>query len=215
MSTVLSWFSKGRTSFIYTNYVYSIKYQALIRLAVDSGARAGELLGLEWNDINFKINTISINKTIIYTKEGIKEKNKPKNNSSIRTIPITTETIKILELFKDEQEQLKTTLGNKWQGCNKIFTSDIGGYMHPSTPNHILKKIVIRYELPNTICFHSLRHSSASIQIALGIHMKTISKRLGHSSSSTTDMIYSHVASALDDEVVNKMNMLFNTKKNS
>ncbi|MGE5456554.1 MAG: tyrosine-type recombinase/integrase [Ignavibacteriales bacterium] len=194
----------------------SLKYQSLIRLAIDSGARAGEILGLEWEDINFKTGSISITKTIISTNnDGIKEKDKPKNNSSIRNIPITAETLSTLKLFKEEQAQLKDKLGNKWLNCKKVFTSDLGGYMHTSTPNHILQKIINKHGLPATICFHSLRHSSASLQIALGIHMKTISKRLGHANSSTTDMIYSHISSSLDDEVVNKMNMLFNTKKDS
>ena len=186
-----------------------LKYQALIRLALDSGARVGEILGLEWDDINFKKHTINITKTIIATKNGIKEKDKPKNNSSIRNIPITNETIKVLKKFKESQDNLKSSLGNEWLGCKKAFTSDTGGYMHPSTPNHILQKIIKNNNLPQTICFHSLRHSSASMQIALRIPSKVTSTRLGHASVTTTDAIYSHVSAFLEEEVVNKTNEVF------
>lgn len=192
-----------------------LKYRALIRIAVDSGARVGEILGLEWKDINFKNKTININKTIYAIKGGVKEKNKPKNNSSIRVIRITDETINVLTLYKEEQTLLNEKFENKIDENSKVFTSNDGSYMHTSTPNHILQNIIKKYNLPNTICFHSLRHSSASLQIALGIHMKTISKRLGHANSGTTDMIYSHISSSLDDEVANKLNVLFETKKDS
>jgi integrase len=187
-----------------------LKYQTLIRLAIDSGARVGEILGLEWDDINFNLGYISINKVIYAIKGGVREKDKPKNNSSIRPITLMEETLDLLKQFKEQQEETKIKLGIKWLGCKKVFTSEEGWYMHPCTPRHILGKIINKYDLPK-INFHSLRHTSASLQIALGIHMKIISKRLGHSSSSTTDMIYSHVSSTLQSEVTNKMGKLLNS----
>ena len=186
-----------------------IKYQTLIWLAIDSGARVGEILGLEWEDINFDLGYIKINKVVYAIKGGVKEKDKPKNNSSIRPVYLMPQTLELLNQFKLYQDELKNKLGSKWKECKKVFTSDEGTYMHPCTPRHILGKIISKYDLPK-INFHSLRHTSASLLIALGIHMKVISKRLGHSSSSTTDMIYSHVSNSLQNEAVDKMDSLLN-----
>ncbi|MDD3186850.1 MAG: tyrosine-type recombinase/integrase [Bacilli bacterium] len=187
-----------------------LKYQVLIRLAIDSGARVGEILGLEWEDINFDMGYININKVVYAIKGGIKEKDKPKNNSSIRPVTLMEKTLDLLKEFKKQQDFLKNQLGTKWLGCKKVFTSEEGSYMHTCTPRHILGNIIDKYDLPK-INFHSLRHTSASLQIALGVPMKVISKRLGHSSSNTTDIIYSHVSIALQNEVTNKMEQLLNS----
>lgn len=181
-----------------------LKYQVVIQLALDSGCRRGELTGLTWNDVDFNNGTITINKTTQATKIGVIEKECPKNNSSIRTIPIMQHTLYLLEEYYKEQEGLKHKLGNAWLGSNKILIDNYGGRMHPDTPSKIFSKIKKKYDLP-PMKFHGLRHTSASIQIALGIHTKVISKRLGHASESTTDMIYSHIFDKLNHEVTDKM----------
>ena len=186
-----------------------LKYQAIIYLAIDTGARRGELTGLEWSDIDFVNKTISINK-VTQTFEGkIIKKNNPKNNSSVRTIQITENTIEILKIYKREQEELKMVLGNKWINTNKVLTNDFGGLIHPDTPSKIFYKLIKKCGLPH-IKFHSLRHTSASLLIASGVHTKVISKRLGHSSISTTDAIYSHIFSSLDSEAADKLSTVFN-----
>ena len=81
--------------------------------------------------------------------------------------------------------------------------------LYPCIPRYILGKLIDKTDLPE-INFYSLKHTSVLLQIALGIHMKVISKRLVHSSNSTTDMIYSHVSSSLQHEVTNKMGELLN-----
>lgn len=187
-----------------------LKYQAIIYLALDTGARRGELTGLEWSDINFDKNTISINK-VTQTYEGkIIQKSNPKNNSSVRTIQITDNTIEILKTYKREQDELKMLLGNKWINTNKVLTNDFGGLIHPDTPSKIFYKLIRKCGLPH-IKFHSLRHTSASLLIALGANTKAISKRLGHSSITTTDMIYSHVFSSLDGDAADKLSTVFDS----
>ncbi|MDD2391561.1 MAG: site-specific integrase [Bacilli bacterium] len=189
-----------------------IKYQAIMYLAIDSGARRGELTGLSWSDIDFEKGTISINKVTQVINRKIIEKEFPKNNSSVRTINISEKTIQILKAYKEEQDKLKNKLGNKWIKSNKVFINDFGGLIHPDTPSKIFKKIREKNNLPH-MKFHGLRHTSASLQIYEGVHMKVISKRLGHSSCTTTDLIYSHVDDSLDKEVANVFNNIFNEKE--
>lgn len=187
----------------------SLKYQVIIRLAIDSGARRGELTGLEWDDIDFTNHTISINKVTQEVNGNIIKKDSPKNNSSIRVIQITSETIGLLAQYKLEQEKQKLLLGTKWKNCNKILIDDFGGLMHPDTPSKVFCKLTDKYGLPH-IKFHSLRHTHASLLIASGVHMKTISKRLGHSSISTTDMISSRVFNSLDSDAVKRLETILN-----
>lgn len=182
-----------------------LKYQAVIYLALDSGARRGEIVGLTWNDVDFNKKTLKINKSVQYTTElGIFEKT-TKTQSSDRVIYISDKTINVLKAYKKEQLENKLKLGSKWGNSKRIFTTPFGGDMHPDTPSQILEKIIKKYELKK-ISFHGLRHTSISLQISSGIQSQIISKRAGHSSVTTTHSIYSHFFDNEFQEVANKMN---------
>ena len=182
-----------------------LKYQAMIYLAIDSGARRGEIVGLTWNDIDFKKQTLNINKSVQYTKElGIFEKT-TKTQTSDRIIYLSNKTIEILKAYQKEQLENKLKLGSKWANSKRIFTTIVGGDMHPDTPSQILEKIIKKYNLKR-ISFHGLRHTSISLQISSGIQAQIISKRAGHSSVSTTHSIYSHFFDNEFKEVASAMN---------
>jgi len=103
-------------------------------------------------------------------------------------------------------------LGNKRENSNKVFVNETDALMHPDTPSKIFQKIRKKNNLPH-MKFHGLRHTSVSLQIYEGVHMKVISKRLGHSSCLTTAMIYSHIDTTLNKEVASVFNDLFNERK--
>ncbi len=182
-----------------------LKYQAMIYLAIDSGARRGEIVGLTWNDIDFKKQTLNINKSVQYTKElGIFEKT-TKTQTSDRIIYLSNKTIEILKAYQKEQLENKLKIGNKWEDSKRMFTTIVGGDMHPDTPSQILEKIIKKHNLKR-ISFHGLRHTSISLQISSGIQAQIISKRAGHSSVSTTHSIYSHFFDNEFKEVASAMN---------
>lgn len=182
-----------------------LKYQAMIYLAIDSGARRGEIVGLTWNDVDLKKQTLNINKSVQYTKElGIFEKT-TKTQTSDRIIYLSNKTIEILKAYQKEQLENKLKLGSKWENSKRIFTTIVGGGMHPDTPSQILEKIIKKYNLKR-ISFHGLRHTSISLQISSGIQAQIISKRAGHSSVSTTHSIYSHFFDNEFKEVASAMN---------
>lgn len=185
-----------------------LKYQALILLALDTGARRGELTGLDWDDVDFEENYININKTTQRLHGEIIEK-APKNNSSIRRVPITTATSKILEEYRKEQLEQELHYGEKWKKSNKVFPGRCGGYMYPELPSKIFDKLIEKYNLPK-IKFHELRHTSVSLLINAGIQTQMISKRVGHSSTSTTSNIYAHIFSSSEKEVAEKMSEILN-----
>ena len=169
----------------------SLKYQAIIYLALDSGMRRGELTGLTWEDIDFKDGTIRINKATQYTKElGIFEK-ETKSQTSDRKIYISNTTLNILKRFQKEQLERKLKLGSKWGNSKRVFTTDYGYDMHPDTPSQAFQSIIKRNNLKR-ITFHGLRHTSISLMISEGIQVQVISKKAGHSSVNVTHNTYSH-----------------------
>ena len=188
-----------------------LKYQALIYLALDSGARRGEIVALNWNDIDFNNNQLTINKSLQHTKElGTFEK-QTKTKTSDRKIFISDTTIKILKQYKIEQNSKRLLLGNKWIETNRIFTTEYGGNMNVDTPSYIFKKIIRKYGLKK-IKFHALRHTSISLMISKGIQAQIISRRAGHSSIQTTHSIYSHFFNEEFKECANVMNDILKYK---
>lgn len=189
------------------------KYQALIMLALDSGARRGEITGLTWEDIDFNKSAININKSTQYTKElGIFEK-ETKTSTSDRIIYISQTTMEILKRHKNEQLKMQVRLGNKWKNSKRVFTSEFGDDMHPDVPSQILEKIINKYNLKR-ITFHGLRHTSISLQISSGIQTQIISKRAGHSSVSVTHNTYSHFFENEFKEVATAMDNILKVSNN-
>jgi len=107
--------------------------------------------------------------------------------------------------FKDEQRFM---VGNKWNENNKIFTSEFGIPLFPTRPSIWFHNFLKRHNLPQ-ITFHQLRHTNASLLLAQGVDIATVSKRLGHAKNSITLDIYSHAMKAKDKEAADKLNNLF------
>lgn len=194
------------TKLIACLYDEPLKYQALILLALDTGCRSGELTGLDWDDVDLEKNKIYIKQTTQYVNKTIITKY-PKNHFSIRTVGTTEETNRILTEYKKEQELLAKQLGDKWMNCKKVFTSNNGGLMFPSTPSKIFKKIIKKHNLPN-INFHGLRHTSLSYLINKGIPVIKVSKKAGHNNMSTTMSVYTHLLQQSDEAIDKAMNEL-------
>lgn len=168
----------------------NIKYKTLIILALDSGARRSEICALRWSDINFDTQMMKIDKSLKVIR-GVVDEATTKTENSKREIMLSKSTINLLKEYKEWQDNYIKWVGKKWQGTDRIFTSKEGNYMHPSTCDHIMRKIVKKYNLA-PICFHELRHTSASILINKGINPKAVSQRLGHADTSITMEIYTH-----------------------
>lgn len=180
-----------------------LKCQAVIYLTLDTGAREGEITGLEWSDINLETGKVKINKVTQYVNGKIIEK-PPKNNSSIRENTITSKTLEILKKYKKEQLEMEMLWGDKWIKTSKVFTTENGGLMFPSTPYKMLKRLQKKYNLPQ-ITFHGLRHTLVSLLANEGVSLSTVSKIVGHSDISTTARIYTHVFNNAEAEAKQKL----------
>lgn len=169
-----------------------IKYRIFVILALETGARRGELLGLEWNDIDFEKGIIYIRRASKYTKEKGIYTDTTKTETSIRKISITKELISLLKEYKKWQNEQRLKKGEDWVDTNRLFTQDNGLPMHPDTPDKWFKKFLQENNLP-PITLHGLRHTNASIMIASNIDIITVAGRLGHADKSTPVRIYGHM----------------------
>lgn len=176
----------------------------LFILAIYTGLRKGELLALQWADINFGADLVQVSKavTIVDGKPICKS---PKTKTSHRSVSIPHFLTERLANLKQSQDEFRSQVGDYWQGENWIFTQDNGRMMNYSTPYQALQDAIIRYnkdkpaeqQLPR-IPFHGLRHTSATLLIASQQDVKTVSKRLGHAQTSTTMNIYAHALQESD-----------------
>lgn len=167
------------------------KYKAFFTLAIYGGLRRGELLGLEWKDIDLSTGTIQIVRTALHTTRKGYYTDTPKTKYSQRSLKLPKIVIDIIQEHKKKQEVQKTKAGEKWHENDRLFTTWNGLPMNCETPYNWLKKFCKRNGL-RFVNVHSFRHLSASLLINSGVDVKTVSAYLGHSQTSTTLNIYAH-----------------------
>ena len=171
--------------------VEDTKYKVAIILTIFTGVRLGELMGLEWQDVDFRNGIISINRSSQYLSDmGVFTK-VPKTESSIREIAIPEFIISLLEEYKLWYEEQKSLYGELWTNSNRLFVQADGKPMHPSSISKWFVKYVSTIGLP-VINFHGLRHTNASLLVAQNVDIAVVSARLGHAQISTTLDFYVH-----------------------
>ena len=168
-----------------------IKYKAAIILTVFTGVRLGELMGLEWNDIDFRNGIVSINRSSQYLADTGVFTKVPKTESSIREVAIPDFVISLLEEYKSWYEEQKSLYGELWIDSNRLFVQADGKPMHPSTISKWFVKFIGQIGLP-VINFHGLRHTNATLLIAQNIDVAVVAARLGHAQITTTFNFYVH-----------------------
>jgi len=175
-----------------------------IYLAVKTGMRRGELLGLRWKDINFKEKRLNIKNTLVTTKNGTIFK-EPKTNASIRPIEISDDVISVLKSIQKNQNKRKIYLGTNYcKEYNLVFCKDNGEKYYPDTPTRRFKRIAKKVNL-GQYHLHTLRHTHATLLLKAGVHPKIVQERLGHSSITQTLDTYSHVIPSMQREAIEKL----------
>lgn len=167
------------------------KHKCFVILAVLTGFRRGEIVGLHWDDIDFKNKTITVNRSAYYLSgQGTNEK-APKSETSNRTITVPNICFEMLKQWRAEQGKMRLALGNKWQGAKNIFTTDDGKIMNPTTVPKWFSEFLRKNNFTH-IRFHDLRHTFATLLVGNKMNIKTVSSTLGHAQVSTTMNYYVH-----------------------
>ncbi|MDR1067687.1 MAG: tyrosine-type recombinase/integrase [Clostridiales Family XIII bacterium] len=177
-------------------------YRTAVLLLLHLGCRRGELLGLQWDDIDLTDNTVDISKALLYTPERGVYMDETKTDESIRRLAIHPTVSCALKEYKAWQGEQRELAGDQWQDTNFVFTKWNGTPVRPDTFTSWVRRFVEKNNLPK-ITPKGLRHTSATLLIMNGLNVRSLANRLGHAKTSTTTDIYSHALKSMDEIAAN------------
>ena len=168
-----------------------LKYRAFMILAVYSGFRRGEMMGLEWKDVDFNDNIISVRRTSNYTKAKGYYTDTTKTRRSQRSLKFPEMVMNLLKELKADQERQAKLMGSKWIDSDRLFIKDNGEPLFCGMPYLWLERFCKKHKIP-FYGLHSIRHFFASSLIHANVDIAAVSSALGHSAITTTSSIYLH-----------------------
>jgi len=167
------------------------RWAVLYRLAINLGLREGELLGLTWDAIDFKAKTIRVYQQL-QRVNGAFLLQTTKTKAGERLLMLDDDLLALLRAHRKNQAEERLICGPAWKDrLNLVLVSETGAPIHASCLLEHFKQALGRAGLPS-IRFHDLRHTAATLMLADGVPLVTVSKILGHSSSAVTATIYAH-----------------------
>lgn len=182
------------------------RFNVLYWLAVTTGLRQGELLGLKWSDLDWNNHRLRIVRQLQRLPGGL-EFTEPKSAAGRRVIALGASTLEKLRKQQDIQSEARQRAGGSWKENDLIFPTPLGTPTDPSNLYHGFKELLKKAGLPD-IRFHDLRHTAATLMLRQGVHPKVVQERLGHSDITLTLNTYSHVLPAMQDEAAEKLDTL-------
>lgn len=189
-------------------------WRMMIKLALATGLRRGELLGLEWKFVDLDNGEIDVRQSVSLTINGIPQIKEPKTKNSIRIIKLPPSLVAELREYYQHCLQLRDAAADSWQGDDNhffVFANPDGRPFHQESPYQWFRNFLFKHQLPY-MRFHGLRHTCATLLINHGVHAKVISSRLGHGNIATTMNIYGHRLRTADQEAALKFEHLFQNK---
>jgi len=186
--------------------------EALFILALATGMRRGELLGLKWQDIHFEKGVLQVQRALTRMPTGLGYKEtEPKTRKSRRSIVLTAFAMEALKKHQAKQLEMKIAAGNAWEEHDYVFCTAAGKHLHPGHDVlEELKKLLKKAALPD-VRFHDLRHSTATLLLSKGVHPKVVQEILGHSEISMTLDTYSHVLPTMQKAAMEGLNDFFDS----
>ncbi len=188
----------------FKKYRYYFDY-VLYSVLLATGCRFGEVVALEWSDIDFENGTISINKN--YSRL-LKLIGTPKSKAGVRTISIDKKTVNMLRLYQNRQRQLYLESGARVSSV--VFATPTREYQNLATRQEALDRRCNEIAIPR-FTFHAFRHTHASLLLNAGISYKELQYRLGHATLAMTMDIYSHLSADKEKEAVSYFEKAMNS----
>jgi integrase len=177
-------------------------------LAVTSGMRRGELLGLKWDDIDWDKRTLTVKRSLKQSKGQISLE-KPKTRYSLRTITLSDIVISALRVHKRAQAEERLRLGSIYTDRGLVLPAPGGGFLAPDTLSTNFATYIRRHPNLAKLRFHDLRHTHASLLLQAGENAKVVSERLGHASVAFTLDTYGHLLPGMEAGAASKIDEIF------
>lgn len=188
------------------------RLETLLVVALATGMRRGELLALRWSDVHFETMSLHVQRTVYRVKGVGYVESEPKTNRSRRSIMLPQFVITALRQHHAQQLAMRLQAESLWVNRDLVFCNMVGDFLYPDNVSVDFKKLIEKASLPH-MRFHDLRHSAATILLAMGVHPKIVQELLGHTQISMTMDIYSHMLPSMQREAMDGLDNLFGDEK--
>ena len=173
----------------FLDHALTHRLHALFYVAMATGLRRGEIMGLRWSDIG--ANTLQVRQTIVRAGKELVVTT-PKTKSGERRVGIAPDVLAVLDGHRERQQAEKAQARDAWASTGLVFTDKLGRFLQPHTITRCLQAIALAANVP-AIRFHDLRHLHASMCIRSGMDPRALADRLGHARASFTLDTYAHL----------------------
>jgi integrase len=180
---------------------------ALYMLALTTGMRQGELLGLKWGDVDLSAGTLAVRRSLQRQREAGLVFEEPKTARSRRSIRLSQRAMDALRAHHDRQTFDRRAAGSEWHALDLVFCHSNGEPLDPSYQTATFKQAVAAAGAP-AIRFHDMRHTVARMLLSRGVHVKVVSEMLGHATIVLTLDTYSHVIPAMQGDAAAAMDAI-------
>lgn len=186
-------------------------------LAITTGMRRGELLGLRWQDVDIARSRVHVRQSVTVGKKGAPIFQEPKTPKARRVIPIPVEVATALHQHRVQQNKARLACGPAWRDHDLVFTVADGGPINPGNLLRNMRAIIAKINkdakkdderLP-VLTIHALRHTHATLLLQQGQNAKVIQERLGHANISMTLSTYAHVLPNMQEEAADAIGAMF------
>ncbi len=170
-------------------------------LAIHTGLRRSEILGLKWTDVDLDAGALSVQRSL--DTDGTF--NPPKRNKSRRTVKLTGQAVEALNSHRARQNEERLRLGSLWEDHDLVFPNRLGKPMNADNLYHREFKPLLKKAGLSGFTFHSLRHTCATLLLSKNVNPKIVQEMLGHATISQTMDTYSHVMPGMGDVAATAM----------
>jgi integrase len=184
------------------------RLEVLLTVAVVTGMRRGELLALRWSNIDFDHRKLLVVHTVDYIPKYGYVETEPKTKTGKRSISLPVILVDVLKDHRKKLLERQLKLGKAWENRDLVFPDLQGGYFNPGYLDKLLARLLREAGVPH-MHFHDLRHSAATILLAMGVNIKVIQELLGHSDIAITLRVYGHLLPSMQGQAVEKWEDVF------